>query len=73
MLFLFIQKEQQINYYKIILNFKLADSLKHCVLNCISISVVNTLKRLPWKKIKIFDPGNEEVSLFNLIGVFVDN
>jgi len=49
---------------KIILNFKLGDSLKNCVLNCISISVVNILKRLPWKKIKIFDSGNEEVSLF---------
>jgi len=51
--------------HKIILNFKLSEDLKQCVLNCISIPVVNTLKRLPWKKIKVFDPGNEEISLSN--------
>ena len=48
---------------KIILNHKLVDDLGNCSLNCISINVANTLKRLKWKKIKIFSPGEEELSL----------
>ncbi len=39
---------------KIILNNKIANDLDNCILNCISINVANTLKRLKWKKIKIF-------------------
>ena len=48
---------------KIILNHKIANDLDNCSLNCISINVANTLKRLNWKKIKIFSPGEEELSL----------
>jgi uroporphyrinogen-III synthase len=48
---------------KIILNNKIANDLDNCILNCISINVANTLKRLKWKKIKIFSPGEEELSL----------
>jgi uroporphyrinogen-III synthase len=48
---------------KIILNHKIMDDLGNCSLNCISINVANTLKRLKWKKIKIFSPGQEELSL----------
>jgi uroporphyrinogen-III synthase len=48
---------------KIILNHKIANDLDNCSLNCISINVANTLKRLNWKKIKIFSPGQEELSL----------
>ncbi len=48
---------------KIILNHKIENNLDNCTLNCISINVANTLKRLRWKKIKIFSPGDEELSL----------
>ena len=48
---------------KIILNHKIANDLDNCSLNCISINVANTLKRLKWKRIKIFSPGEEELSL----------
>ena len=48
---------------KIILNHKIANDLENCTLNCISINVANTLKRLKWKKIKIFSSGEEELSL----------
>ncbi len=48
---------------KIILNHKIMDDLDNCSLNCISINVANTLKRLKWKRIKIFSPGEEELSL----------
>jgi len=48
---------------KIILNHKITNDLDNCSLNCISINVANTLKRLNWKKIKIFSPGEEELSL----------
>jgi uroporphyrinogen-III synthase len=48
---------------KIILNHKIENDLDNCSLNCISINVANTLKRLKWKKIKIFLPGEEELSL----------
>ncbi len=48
---------------KIILNNKISNDLDNCILNCISINVANTLKRLKWKKIKIFSPGEEELSL----------
>jgi uroporphyrinogen-III synthase len=48
---------------KIILNYKIMDDLDNCSLNCISINVANTLKRLKWKRIKIFLPGEEELSL----------
>ena len=48
---------------KIILNHKIASDLENCTLNCISINVANTLKRLKWKKIKIFSSGEEELSL----------
>ena len=48
---------------KIILNHKIENNLDNCTLNCISINVANTLKRLRWKKIKIFTPGDEELSL----------
>ena len=48
---------------KIILNHKIANDLENCSLNCISINVANTLKRLKWKKIKIFSLGEEELSL----------
>ncbi|MEY2887914.1 MAG: Uroporphyrinogen synthase, partial [Pseudomonadota bacterium] len=48
---------------KIILNYKIENDLDNCSLNCISINVANTLKRLKWKKIKIFLPGEEELSL----------
>ena len=48
---------------KIILNHKIENNLDNCTLNCISINVANTLKRLKWKKIKIFSPGDEELSL----------
>ena len=48
---------------KIILNHKIMDDLDNCSLNCISINVANTLKRLKWKRIKIFSPGEEESSL----------
>ena len=48
---------------KIILNHKIMNDLDNCSLNCISINVANTLKRLKWKRIKIFSPGEEELSL----------
>ena len=48
---------------KIILNHKIVNDLDNCSLNCISINVANTLKRLKWKRIKIFSPGEEELSL----------
>ena len=48
---------------KIILNYKIVNNLDDCCLNCISINVANTLKRLKWKRIKIFSPGEEELSL----------
>jgi uroporphyrinogen-III synthase len=48
---------------KIILNHKIMNDLENCSLNCISINVANTLKRLKWKRIKIFSPGEEELSL----------
>jgi hypothetical protein len=48
---------------KIILNHKIENDLDNCSLNCISINVANTLKRLKWKKIKIFLPSEEELSL----------
>jgi uroporphyrinogen-III synthase len=48
---------------KIILNHKIENELENCSLNCISINVANTLKRLKWKRIKIFSPGEEELSL----------
>jgi uroporphyrinogen-III synthase len=48
---------------KIILNHKITNELDNCSLNCISINVANTLKRLKWKRIKIFSPGEEELSL----------
>ena len=48
---------------KIVLNHKIANELENCSLNCISINVANTLKRLKWKRIKIFSPGEEELSL----------
>ena len=48
---------------KIILKHKIMNDLDNCSLNCISINVANTLKRLKWKKIKIFSPGEEELSL----------
>ena len=48
---------------KIILNHKIENNLDNCTLNCISINVANTLKRLRWKKINIFSPGDEELSL----------
>ena len=48
---------------KIILKHKIMNDLDNCSLNCISINVANTLKRLKWKRIKIFSPGEEELSL----------
>ena len=48
---------------KIILKHKIMNDLDNCSLKCISINVANTLKRLKWKKIKIFSPGEEELSL----------
>ncbi len=48
---------------KIILNHKIMNDLDNCSLNCISINVANTLKRLKWKRIKIFSSGEEELSL----------
>jgi len=48
---------------KIILNNKIQDDLVNCNLNCISINVANTLKKIKWKKIKIFSIGAEELSL----------
>ncbi len=48
---------------KMILNHQITNDLDNCCLNCISINVANTLKRLKWKKIKIFSPGEEELSL----------
>jgi uroporphyrinogen-III synthase len=48
---------------KIFLNHKIVNELENCSLNCISINAANTLKRLKWKRIKIFSPGEEELSL----------
>ena len=65
MLFVYSEKSA-INLKNLIKNYSLVDNLINCNLMCISEKIATVLNGLKWKKIFIFNPGEEEFLLYKI-------
>ena len=65
MLFVYSEKSA-INLKNLIKNYSLVDNLINCNLMCISEKIARVLNGLKWKKIFIFNPGEEEFLLYKI-------
>ena len=65
MLFVYSEKSA-INLKNLIKNYSLVDNLINCNLMCISEKTAKVLNGLKWKKIFIFNPGEEEFLLYKI-------